>query len=71
MDDINKIIELLPLLIPLIIAELAVLGYTLSHIFTHSSYKRGNRVLWTVISIVFMNTFIGPILYFVLGKEDS
>ena len=71
MDDINKIIELLPLLIPLIIAELAVLGYTLYHIFTHSSYKRGNRVLWTVISIVFMNKFIVPILYFVLGKEDS
>ena len=50
MDDINKIIELLPLLIPLIIAELAVLGYTLYHIFTHSSYKRGNRVLKTAFA---------------------
>lgn len=67
----DKIIEFLPLLIPLIIAELAALGYTLYHIFTHSTYKRGNRALWVVISIVFMNTFIGPILYFLLGKEDS
>ena len=67
----DKIIEFLPFLIPLIIAELAVLGYTLDHIFTHSAYKRGNRALWVVISIVFMNTFIGPILYFLLGKEDS
>lgn len=67
----DKMMEFLPLLIPLIIVELAVLGYTLYHIFTHSTYKRGNRALWVVISIVFMNTFIGPIIYFLLGKEDS
>jgi len=67
----DKIMELLPLLIPLIIAELLVLGYTLYHIFTHTVYKRGNRILWAVISIVLMNTFIGPILYFLLGKEDA
>ena len=67
----DKIMEFLPFLIPLVVAELAVLGYTLYHIFTHSVYKRGNRILWTVLSIVLMNTFIGPILYFVFGKEDS
>ena len=67
----NSIKEILPFIIPLIVAELAAVGYTLYHIFTHSSYKRGTRALWVVISIVFMNTFIGPILYFVLGKEDS
>ena len=63
--------EFLPFIIPLIIAELAVVGYTLYHIFTHSSYKRGNRALWVVLTVVFMNTFIGPILYFLLGREDS
>ena len=62
--------ELLPFLIPLAIAELALLGYTLYHIFTHTTYKRGTRALWVVISIVGME-FIGPILYFLLGKEDS
>ena len=62
--------ELLPFLIPLAVAELALLGYTLWHIFTHSTYKRGTRALWIVISIVGME-FIGPILYFLLGKEDS
>ena len=67
----EKIIELLPLLIPLIIAELAVLGYTLHHILTHSAYKRGNRTLWIVLSVALMNTFIGPILYFIFGKEDA
>ena len=68
MDDI---LELLPFLIPLIIAELAVVGYTLRHIFTHNTYKKGTRALWVILTVVFMNTFIGPILYFRLGKEDS
>ena len=67
MPDMN---ELLPLLIPLIIAQFALLGYTLYHILTHNAYKRGNRALWLVITIVFMN-FLGPILYFLLGKEDA
>ena len=67
----DSIIEFLPLLIPLILAELAMLGYTLFHIFTHENYKRGSRALWVVLSIVLMNTFLGPILYFLLGKEDA
>ena len=67
----EKLIELLPLLIPLIIAQLAVLGYSLYHIFTHTTYKRGNRVLWAVVTVVLMNSFIGPVLYFLLGKEDA
>lgn len=67
----DEIMELLPFLIPLIIAELAVVGYTLYHILTHATYKRGTRALWIVVTLVLMNTFIGPILYFLLGKEDS
>jgi hypothetical protein len=66
----NQILEFLPFLIPLVIAEFALFGYTLYHILTHDTYKRGNRVLWLVITIVFMN-FVGPILYFLLGKEDA
>ena len=66
----DKLMEFLPFLIPLVIAEFALLGYTLFHILTNSNYKHGNRVIWLVITIVFMN-FIGPILYFLLGKEDS
>ena len=66
----GEIMEFLPFLIPLVIAELALLGYTLYHILTHKTYKRGSRALWLVITVVLMN-FIGPILYFLLGKEDS
>lgn len=61
--------EFLPFLIPLVIIQFALLGYTIYHILTHNNYKRGNRVIWLVISIVLSN-FVGPILYFILGKED-
>ena len=64
------ITEFLPFLIPIIIAEFGLLGYTIYHILTHTTYKRGNRALWLVITIVGMQ-FWGPILYFVLGKEDA
>ena len=66
----NEIKEILPFLIPIAIAEFALLGYTLYHILTHNTYKRGTRTMWLVITIVLMN-FIGPILYFLLGKEDN
>lgn len=61
--------ELLPFLIPLAIAEIVLLVITLRHILTHEHYKRGTRTLWLVVAIVGME-FIGPILYFILGKED-
>jgi len=65
----DNIMEFLPFLIPLAIAEFALLGYTIHHILTHQHYKRGNRTLWLFITIIGME-FIGPVLYFLLGKED-
>lgn len=66
MTEIN---EILPFIIPLAIAEIVLLVVTIHHILTHDTYKRGNRILWLVVAIVGME-FIGPILYFTLGKED-
>ena len=70
MNELNQLLDFLPFLIPLIILQFALLGYTLYHILTHNTYKRGNRTIWLVITLVLMN-YIGPILYFVLGKEDN
>ncbi len=67
MDKIN---EFLPFLIPLIIAQFALLGYTLYHIMTHDTYRRGNRTVWLLVTIVLMG-FVGPVLYFLLGREDA
>ena len=62
--------EMLPFLVPLVIAEFGLLGYTLYHILTHKSYKRGSRGLWLAVTLIGMN-FVGPILYFLLGKEEA
>ena len=66
----NNLTEMLPFIIPLAIAEFGLLGYTLYHILTHKTYKHGSRAMWLIITIVFMN-FLGPILYFLFGKEDA
>ena len=68
--EFSQLTEFLPFLIPLIILEFGLLGYTLWHILTHKTYKRGNRALWLIVTIVGMN-YVGPILYFILGKEDA
>lgn len=67
MPDIS---EMLPFLIPLVVAQFALLGYTIYHIMTHKNYKRGSRGLWIAVVLVGMQ-FVGPILYFLLGKEDA
>lgn len=66
----TNIKEFLPFLIPLVIVELVLLVITLRHILTHKNYKRGNRTLWLIVAIIGME-FVGPILYFLLGKEDA
>lgn len=66
----DKVMAFLPFLIPLLIVELVLLGYTLYHILTHKLYRRGNRTLWIIVAIIGMQ-FIGPILYFLLGKEEE
>lgn len=66
----NMITEMFPFLIPLIIVELALFGYTLWHILTHKNYKHGTRALWLIVAIVGIG-FVGPILYFIIGKEEE
>lgn len=62
--------EILPFIVPLVVVQIILLVYTLHHILTHEHYKRGSRFLWLVVAIVGME-FVGPILYFILGKEDA
>ena len=61
----DRVMEFLPFLIPLVIAEFALLGYTLHHILTHNTYKRGNRTLWLIILVkLFIMFFILKIFFF-------
>ena len=64
----DELMEVLPFLIPLAVAQFALLGWSLYHVLTHEHYKRGTRTVWVLVSLL---SFIGPILYFLLGREDA
>ncbi len=66
----NNLKEILPFAIPVFILQICLLAYTIRHILTHKSYKYGNRAIWLVVTIIGMN-FIGPVLYFILGRNDD
>lgn len=66
----NEINEILPFLIPLAVLEIGLFVYTLWHILTHEHYKTGSRKIWLAVAIIGMN-FVGPILYFLLGREEA
>ena len=65
----GKLLEMLPFLLPMAILQFSLLGFALYHALTHNRYKVGTRPIW-IILIVFVN-FIGPILYFAIGKDDA
>ena len=60
--------EYLPFVIPLLIAQFALLSFTLYNILTHKTYKHGTRLMWILISLI---SFIGPAAYFTFGKDDD
>lgn len=62
--------EILPFLIPLLIVDVILFVITLRHILTHDHYKRGKRGMWIAIVLI-GNQLFGPLLYFMLGKEDD
>ena len=61
--------EYLPILIPIIILEIGLMIYSLSHVFKHDRYKFGSRTMWILI-VVFIQ-IIGPILYLTIGREEE
>lgn len=60
--------EYLPILIPLILLQFSLQIAAIIHILKHEKYNKGNRVLWIILSFV---QFIGPVLYFIIGKTDE
>ena len=65
----DKIMEYLPVLIPLILIQFGLMIAALIHICKSRTYRMGNRTLWIIVSIII--TVIGPVLYFVLGRSDE
>ena len=62
--------EILPLLIPLAVIQLALLAFALRDLLnSERRVKGGNKLVWALI-IVFVN-LIGPLVYFFVGREEA
>jgi len=61
--------EYWPFLIPLIIAQLVLAVTALVHVLRHPNYRFGTKAMW--IPIVLFVQFIGPALYFFVGRGDD
>lgn len=71
MEDITvleQIKRLLPLLIPLFLVQLGLMITALVDLIKREKTK-GPKWLWAII-VVFVN-LIGPIIYFVAGREEE
>lgn len=64
----EKLMEYLPILLPIIVVELSLTVAALIHIYRHKTYRIGNRLLWTVLAFV---QIIGPVCYFVFGRGEE
>jgi len=65
----EKIIEYLPFIIPLIVVQLVLAITALVHVLKHPNYRFGNKFIWAIV--VLLVSIIGPIIYFVFGRGDE
>lgn len=68
MNDFETLWEILPLLIPVFIIQLILIVVALRDLMGRERV-RGPRWLWVLI-IVFVN-LIGPVIYFVVARDDE
>lgn len=61
--------EYLPILIPIVVLEIGLMIYALSHVLKHDKFKIGNKAMWIVVVVLIQ--IIGPILYLIIGKDNE
>lgn len=61
--------EYLPILIPIVVLEIGLMIYALSHVLKHDNFKFENKAMWIVVVVLIQ--IIGPILYLIIGKDNE
>jgi hypothetical protein len=61
--------EYLPFVIPILIVQLVLMLTALFHVLTHRKYRFGNRVIWVLV--VILVNYLGPIIYFTIGRGEE
>lgn len=65
----GEITRYLPILIPVIILEFALMLIALIDLLKRTKAKVGNKAIWIIV-ILFVQ-IIGPISYFLIGRSDE
>lgn len=68
-STLEVIIPYLPLILPLAIIQFGLMMAALLHAVKHQRFKYGNLIIWVIIIV--MVSLIGPVLYFVIGRDDE
>lgn len=66
---LNTLFEILPLLVPVLLIDIALAVAAVRHVLRHPRYRFGNKTMWLVIVVVLL--LFGPIIYFVFGKGEN
>jgi hypothetical protein len=62
--------QILLLILPILVIELALLGLAIRDLLRADRRVRGgNKAVWALVILVF--SLLGPILYFMIGREDA
>lgn len=69
MEALEWIQANLALVLPLILLQLVLIIVALVDLSRREKVRWGNKWIWVLV-ILFINT-IGPIIYFLLGREDE
>lgn len=65
----EELLRYLPLLAPLVIIELILLGVALVDLIRREEVKYFPKWGWALI--ILLINFIGPILYLIIGREET
>lgn len=67
-QELQQLLDLAPLLMPVILIELGLMVVALIDLIKRPK-TRGPKWLWAVIILLF--GIIGPIIYFIIGRDDE
>ena len=65
----NTLFEILPLLVPVLLIDIALAVAAVRHVLRHPRYRFGNKNMWLVIVVVLL--LFGQFIYFVFGKGEN
>ncbi len=67
-NDLQLLKDLLPLLIPVLIIQYALVIAAIIDL-SRQETTRGPKMVW--VFVILLVNFIGPILYFVIGRDEG